>query len=78
MNVIYDKKTDALYIDLSSGTYDKSRKITDRIIVDETKTGKVLGIEILDATKTIQQFDPGKLILTQRAQENNQFPRHHA
>ena len=46
MSITYDKQTDILSIDLAKGGYEKSRKITDSIIVDVTKKGKVLGIEI--------------------------------
>ena len=60
MNIRYDKKDNALYIELSKGKYDASREISESIIVDEDKNGKVLGIEILDATKNIKEFDPAK------------------
>jgi uncharacterized protein YuzE len=33
MKVNYDPQIDALYIDLSSGKYDKTKKITDSILV---------------------------------------------
>ncbi|MDP2638154.1 MAG: DUF2283 domain-containing protein [Candidatus Levybacteria bacterium] len=56
----YDKKTDAAYIELAKGKYSKTRKVSDVVLVDEDKTGKVLGIEILDATKNISAFDPHK------------------
>lgn len=58
MNITYDKLTDILSIDLAKGRYEVSKKITDGIIVDVTKQGKVLGIEILDASETIQSFNP--------------------
>lgn len=58
MNVRYDPKVDAVYFELAKGKYETSRKISDSIIVDEDKNGKVLGIEILDATKNIKAFDP--------------------
>lgn len=58
MNFKYDKKVDAVYIDLAKGKYEASRKISDSIVVDEDKKGKVLGIEILDASKNISAFDP--------------------
>lgn len=61
MKIQYDPKVDALYIDLNSGKYDKTKKITDAILVDVTKTGKVLGIEILDASENIAHFNPKKL-----------------
>ena len=60
MKTKYDKKTDILYFELANGNYDASRKISDAIIVDEDKNGKVLGIEILDATENITAFDPHK------------------
>ena len=62
MNIQYDKKQDALYINLAKGTYEKSKKITDSIVVDMDKKGKVLGIEILDATENINYFDPTHLV----------------
>lgn len=61
MKISYDKKQDAVYIEFAKGAYDRSKKISDVVIVDETKKGKVLGIEILDASKTIQNFDPTQI-----------------
>lgn len=58
MKLQYDKKEDAIYIDLAKGKYNKSRKISESIIVDEDKSGKILGIEILDAKENITAFDP--------------------
>ena len=60
----YDPKVDALYIELAKGAYDSSRKVSDVIMVDEDKNGKVLGIEILDATENIKAFDPQKINAT--------------
>lgn len=58
MKVRYDSKEDAVYIELSKGRYNKTRKISDTVLVDEDSKGKVLGIEILDAKKNISAFDP--------------------
>lgn len=60
MKMKYDPKVDAIYIELAKGVYKVSRKISDSVIVDEDKNGKVLGIEILDAKKNISSFDPKK------------------
>ncbi len=60
MKMKYDKKVDAIYLELAKGKYDKTRKVSDVILVDEDVKGKVLGIEILDATKNISAFDPHK------------------
>lgn len=63
MKIRYDKKVDALYISLATGNYEKSRKISDSILVDEDKKGKVLGIEVLDASKNVPAFKPRKVEL---------------
>ena len=61
MKVKYDKKIDALYISLAKGKYDKSRKVSGSILVDEDKKGKILGVEILDATQNVSAFNPKKV-----------------
>jgi uncharacterized protein YuzE len=58
MKMTYDKKVDAMSIELAKGKYSKTRKVSDAILVDEDKNGKVLSIEILDASVNIPQFDP--------------------
>lgn len=63
MKTKYDKKTDVVYIELGKGKYDASRKISDAIMVDEDKNGKVLGIEILDASENIDKFNPHKILI---------------
>lgn len=64
MKIRYDSKVDAMYITLAKGKYDSTRKVSDVILVDEDKNGKVLGIEILDATEAIPSFDPKKTKLS--------------
>ena len=61
MNVRYDQKRDVMYIDMANGEYDRSKKISDSIVVDVAKDGTILGIEILDTTENIKYFDPKKL-----------------
>jgi uncharacterized protein YuzE len=63
MKMQYDSKVDVVYIEFSKGKYEKSRKVSDSIVVDEDKNGKVLGIEILDATENIPAFNPKKVSL---------------
>lgn len=64
MKIKYDPSVDAVYIDLKSGKYDKTKKVTDDILVDVTKSGKVLGIEILDASENISHFDPNSPLIS--------------
>lgn len=64
MKMKYDKKEDAIWIEFAKGTYGKTRKVSDVILVDEDSKGKILGMEILDASKNIQDFDPKKSSLS--------------
>lgn len=61
MKINYDKKVDAIYITLKKGKYDHTKKITDNILVDVTKKGEVLGLEILEASKNIGKIKKEKI-----------------
>ena len=50
MKIHYDPKADAMYIQLSKGKYEVSREISDSVVVDEDKKGKILGVEVLDVS----------------------------
>ncbi|MBU4246161.1 MAG: DUF2283 domain-containing protein [Nanoarchaeota archaeon] len=51
MKITYDPKADAMNIRFQKGKYEISKEIADGIIIDYTKGGKVISIEILDASK---------------------------
>lgn len=51
MKLHYDKKIDALYIRLNSQRYAESDEIQDGVIFDYDKQGKIIGIEILEASR---------------------------
>jgi uncharacterized protein YuzE len=51
MRIAYDPKADAMSIKFQEGGYEISKEIADGIVVDYTKDGKVLSIEILDVSK---------------------------
>lgn len=51
MRFHYDKKEDALYIRFNENPYQKSEEIQEGIIFDYDKQGKIIGIEILDASQ---------------------------
>jgi len=53
MKIHYDPKVDAVYIELAKGTYEVSREISDSVVVDEDKNGKILGVEVLDVAKVL-------------------------
>ncbi len=61
MNIRYNEQMDTLYISLGKGKYAVSKKVSDAIVVDTDASGKVIGIEILDASETIDKFDPQQI-----------------
>lgn len=61
MKITYDKKVDAMYIKFKKGRYDHTKKVTDDILVDVTKKGEILGLEILEVRHNIGMIQPGKL-----------------
>lgn len=61
MKITYDKKIDAMYIKLKRGRYDHTKKVTEDVMVDVSKKGEVVGLEILDASKNVGKIKPQKL-----------------
>ena len=51
MKVTYDKRADAANIIFQRGKYHISKEIGEGVIVDYTKGGKIINIEILDVSK---------------------------
>ncbi|HDZ01705.1 MAG TPA: DUF2283 domain-containing protein [Nitrospirae bacterium] len=53
MKVYYDKEVDALYIKLGNKTPDGVTEISEGVNIDTTSDDRIVGIEILDASKKI-------------------------
>jgi len=51
MKVYYDNEVDALYIKLGNKKPDGVVEISDGVNLDTTSEGKIVGIEILNASK---------------------------
>jgi uncharacterized protein YuzE len=51
MKIFYDRAVDALYLELSKEKPESVREISDGINLDITEKNKLVGIEILDASK---------------------------
>jgi len=51
MDIRYDQASDALYIRLKDNKYSESDEINSNIILDFDKDKNVIGIEILDASR---------------------------
>jgi len=53
VKVLYDNEVDALYIKLGDQTPEGVSEISEGVNVDVTSTGKLVGIEILNASKRV-------------------------
>jgi len=53
MKITYDKQVDAIYIGLSNFKPEGVIEVADGINIDVTPKGKVVGIELLDATQKV-------------------------
>jgi uncharacterized protein YuzE len=54
MKISYDKTIDALYLSFQEGVFARNKEVEEGIILDLGKGNKILGIEILDASKRIK------------------------
>lgn len=55
MKIIYDKETDTLSVVLRSGKVAESDEPRPGMILDYDKSGRLVSIEILDASEQVQQ-----------------------
>lgn len=59
MKVKYDKETDILYITLSDEAIEMSDEDKKGVVLDYSKTGNLVGIEVLNASKS--SINPAKV-----------------
>jgi len=54
MNIVYNDKTDLLYIRLDDRKQDViNKRVSEDIVLDVGQNDKIIGIEILDASKHV-------------------------
>jgi uncharacterized protein YuzE len=54
MNVVYNDKTDLLYIRLDDRKQDViNKRVSEDIVIDIGENNRIIGIEILDASKHV-------------------------
>jgi uncharacterized protein YuzE len=61
MKVTYDSEVDAIYIELQSGDFAENKEVMDGVILDIGDNGKLLGIEILNASSVIARDELGRI-----------------
>ena len=66
IRVEYDSKADAMYIWLRKAKYEISEEIAENAIMDLDKRGRIIGIEILDASKNLGKELVGKILNTEK------------
>jgi len=52
----YDMEVDCLYVSISSGRGNSTVELSQRIAVDVDKANKVLGVELIDASRVISEL----------------------
>ncbi len=55
MRTRYDAKADALYIRLADGEIVESETVSPGIVLDFDRTGHLVGIEVLDASRRLPE-----------------------
>lgn len=55
MRFHYDKEADGLYIRFDESPYAESDEVRDGVILDFNKNGKLIGIEVLDASQKLSR-----------------------
>jgi uncharacterized protein YuzE len=62
----YDAKADAMYIWLRKARYEISEELAENVIIDLDKSGRIIGIEILDASKNLGKELVNKILNTEK------------
>lgn len=63
MEIRYDNEADAMYITLKKGEYEISEEIGEGLVLDISKDGNIMGIEILDASEKFSSANFKKVLL---------------
>jgi uncharacterized protein YuzE len=66
VRVEYREKSDAMYIWLRRAKYDISEELAENVIMDLDKRGRIIGIEVLDASKNIGKELVTKILETEK------------
>ena len=70
VQVEYDKKADAMYIWLRKAKYDISEELAENMSIDLDKNVRIIGIEVLGASKNLGQELVTKIISTEKNSRN--------
>jgi len=66
VKVEYSEKSDAMYIWLRKAKYDISEELAENVIIDLDKKGRIIGIEVFDASKNMGKELVAKILETEK------------
>lgn len=66
VRIEYDSKADAMYIWLRKARYDISEELAENVIIDLDRRGRIIGIEVLDASKNLGKELVDKILNTEK------------
>ncbi|MBE9193654.1 DUF2283 domain-containing protein [Gloeocapsopsis crepidinum LEGE 06123] len=64
MKAHYDPQADALAINWGDAAIEESEEVEPGVILDYDKDGNVIGVEVLNASKKIDQLEGKPLLIT--------------
>ena len=73
MKFQYNKKADALYIRFNEKPIFESDQVADNLIVDYDKVGRMIGLEVLDASKKMAKDLYSKFLKNHSSVINPEF-----
>ena len=71
VRVEYDEKAEAMYIWLRKAKYDISEALAENVIIDLDKNGRIIGIEVLDASKNLGKELATKILKHRKNSDQN-------
>ena len=66
VRVEYDEKADAMYIWLRKAKYDVSEELAENVVIDLDKKGRIIGIEVLGASKNLGKDLVNRILNTEK------------
>jgi uncharacterized protein YuzE len=71
VRVEYDEKADAIYVWVRRGKYDVSEELAENVILDLDRKGRIIGIEVLDASKNLGKELVSRILHIERVATTN-------
>ena len=71
VRVEYDKQADAMYIWLRKAKYDVSEELAENVVLDLDRKGRIIGIEVLDASKNLGKELVTRILSTEKIVATN-------